>query len=203
MHEFTVAMGLMDFVPVAFFGGTVVLLLQDLYNKMGKGTYGLLAAGCINVVASGFLKALWKLLYAAGICDFVALEQMFLPVNSLGLLLTGLSLVGMLCHWKTVTRSAAPVVITGSLPFIAMMVVGLGAMCAVLSILAARLKRAPAMLLFLACFLCSMGMGYLGSKDASLAWVNWAEQSVNTLSQLCLLLGVMALHRAGLKDWRP
>ena len=37
MHDFSVAMGLMDFVPVAFFGVTAVILLRDLYNKMFKG----------------------------------------------------------------------------------------------------------------------------------------------------------------------
>ena len=46
-----------------------------------------------------------------------------------------------------------------------------------------------------------MGMGYMAGKDASLAWVNWVEQSINTASQLCLMLGVIFLHKAGLKDW--
>ena len=99
MHDFSVAMGLMDFVPVAFFAVTAVILLRDLYNKMFKGAYALLAAGTLNVFTAGFCKALWKLLYAANICDFAALEHMFLPLNSLGLLLVGLSLIGMLC-WK-------------------------------------------------------------------------------------------------------
>ena len=72
-------MGLMDFVPVAFFAVTAVILLRDLYNKMVKGAYALLAAGTINVFTAGFCKALWKLLYAANICDFSALEHMFLP----------------------------------------------------------------------------------------------------------------------------
>ena len=75
-------MGLMDFVPVAFFAVTAVILLRDLYNKMFKGAYALLAAGTINVFTAGFCKALWKLLYAANICDFTALEHMFLPVGN-------------------------------------------------------------------------------------------------------------------------
>lgn len=89
----------MKFHWLNLFGVTAVLLLQDLYNKMVKGAYALLAASCVNVFLAGFSKAAWKLLYAAGICDFVVLEKMFLPVNSLGLLFVGLSLVGMLC-WK-------------------------------------------------------------------------------------------------------
>ena len=89
MYNFTISMALMDFVPVIFFGITAVLLLGDLYNKMGKGAYVTFAAGSVNVFLAGFCKALWKLLYAADICDFVALEEMFMPVNSLGLLFVG------------------------------------------------------------------------------------------------------------------
>ncbi len=202
MYNFTVPMGLMDFLPVFFFGVTAVLLLGDLYNKMSKATYALLSAGSVMVFLAGFCKALWKLLYAANICDFKALEEVFLPINSLGLLFVGLSLIGMLC-WKrkAVMLSAAPVVFDSSLPFIMMMVVGLGGMCAVLSVLAAKMKKGKIMILFILSFVLSMGMGYLGTKDSALAWVNWAEQSINSVSQLCLMLGAIALHKAGLKDW--
>ena len=203
MHDFSVAMGLMDFVPVAFFGVTAVILLRDLYNKMFKGAYALLAAGTINVFTAGFCKALWKLLYAANICDFAALEQIFLPLNSLGLLLVGLSLIGMLCQKRknTVMLSAAPVVFSGSLVFIMMMVLGLGGICTALSILAAKMKKKGAIVLFVISFVAAMGMGYMSSKDSSLAWVNWVEQSINTVSQLCLMLGVITLHKAGLTTY--
>ena len=203
MHDFSVAMGLMDFVPVAFFAVTAVILLRDLYNKMYQGAYALLAAGTINVFTAGFCKALWKLLYAANICDFAALEHMFLPLNSLGLLLVGLSLIGMLC-WKrkdAILLSAAPAVFSGSMVFIMMMVLGLGGMCAAMSILAAKMKKKGTIVLFVLSFICAMGMGYMSSQDSSLAWVNWVEQSINTVSQLCLMVGVIGLHRAGLKDW--
>ena len=202
MNNFSIAMGLMDFVPVIFFGVTAVLLLRDLYNKMVKGAYALLAAGSVNVFMAGFCKAAWKLLYAANICDFTALEQMFLPVNSLGLLFVGLSLIGMLC-WKkkTVTLSVAPVVFSGGMVFIMMMVVGLGGLCAGMSVLAAKMKKKWTIILFVLSFVCAMGMGYMSSQDSSLAWVNWVEQSINTVSQLCLMLGVIALHKAGLAEY--
>ena len=203
MYNFTIPMALMDFVPVIFFGITAVLLLRDLYNKMFKGAYALLAAGSVNVFLADFCKALWKLLYAANICDFVALEEMFMPVNSLGLLFVGLSLIGMLC-WKnkSVMLSATPPVFASSMPFIMMMVIGLGGLCAGLSVIAAKMKKAGVMALFILSFVCAMAMGYMSSQDSTQAWVNWAEQSINTVSQLCLMLGVIALHKAGLKDWK-
>lgn len=202
MYNFTVPMAFMDYIPVCFFGVTALILLRDLYNKMFKGAYALLAAGSVNVFLAGFCKALWKLLYAAGICNFVALEEMFMPVNSLGLLFVGLSLIGMLC-WKKKTGmlSIALPVFASSMPFIMMMVLGLGGMCAGLSVIAAKMKKAPVMVLFILSFLCAMAMGYMSSQDSTLSWVNWAEQSINTVSQLCLMLGVIVLHRNGLKDW--
>ena len=161
MYNFTVPMALMDFVPVVFFGVSAVLLLRDLYDKMFKGAYALLAAGSVNVFMAGFCKALWKLLYAANICDFVVLEQMFMPVNSLGLLFVGLSVVGMLI-WKRkgAMLSVAPVAFTSSMPFIMMMVVGLGGLCAGLSVVAAKMKKGKVMILFILSFACSMAMGY-------------------------------------------
>ena len=201
MYNFTVPMALMDFLPVFFFGVTAVLLLRDLYNKMFKGAYALLAAGSVNVFMAGFCKALWKLLYAANICDFIVLEKMFMPVNSLGLLFVGLSLIGMLC-WKkeSALLSAAPPVFVSSMPFIMMMVIGLGGLCAGLSVVASKMKKGPVMILFILSFVLAMAMGYMSGQDATQAWVNWAEQSINTVSQLCLMLGTIALHRSGLKD---
>lgn len=202
MYNFTVPMALMDYLPVFFFGVTAVLLLRDLYNKMFKGAYALLAAGCVNVFLAGFCKATWKLLYATNICDFVALEEMFMPVNSLGLLFVGLSLIGMLV-WKRkgALLSVAPPVFASSMPFIMMMVVGLGGLCVGLSVLAAKMKKSAVMILFILSFVCAMAMGYMSSQDSTLGWVNWVEQSINSVSQLCLMLGVIALHKAGLKDW--
>lgn len=201
MYNFTIPMALMDFVPVIFFGITAVLLINDLSNKMNKAVFTLFAAGCFNVFLAGFCKALWKLLYAGNICDFVALEEMFMPVNSIGLLLVGVSLILMAClKKKSAIFSVAPVALTSSMPFIMMMVVGLGGMCASLSIVSVKMKKGKVMILFILSFVCAMAMGYMSSRDSTLAWVNWAEQSINTVSQLCLMMGTIALHKADLKN---
>jgi hypothetical protein len=97
--------------------------------------------------------------------------------------------------------SVVPVAYTSSMPFIMMMVVGLGGMCTALSIVAAKMKKAPVMVLFILSFVCAMAMGYMSSQDSTQAWVNWVEQSINTISQLCLLIGTVLLHKAGLKEF--
>ena len=201
MYRFTIPMALMDFVPVLFFGYAAALLQQDLYGKMRKSHFALFAAGSINIFAAGFLKALWKLLYAAGICDFSALNTMFLPVQSIGFLLAGLGTVLMMTSRKRVMLAAAPPVFSGSAIFIVMMVLGLGSICTVLSIIAAKMKKKAAMILFIAAFLCSMGMGAMSGQDTTQAWVNWVEQGINCVGQGLLLGGVLILHRAGLKEF--
>ena len=200
MYHFTVPMALMDFLPVLFFGYAAALLQQDLYDKMRKSHFALFAAGTVNIFAAGFLKALWKLLYAANICDFHALNAMFLPVQSIGFLLAGLGLVLMMAKKQKAALSVAPPFFSGSVIFIMMMVLGLGSICTVLSLLAVRLKKKYAAVLFVLAFLCSMGMGAMAGQDATLAWVNWVEQGINCVGQGLLMWGVIVLHKAGLQE---
>ena len=201
MYNFSIPMALVDFVPVLFFGYAAALLQRDLYDKMGKSQFALFAAGTINIFAAGFLKATWKLLYAAGICDFAALNAMFLPVQSIGFLLAGLGMILMMTGKKQTLLLAAPPVFGGSIIFIMMMVLGLGAMCTVLSIVAVKMKKKGAMVLFVLSFLCSMGMGAMSGQDATLAWVNWTEQLINCAGQGLLLAGTLILDKNGLKDF--
>ena len=201
MYHFSIPMALVDFLPVLFFGYAAALLQRDLYDKMRKSHFALFAAGTINIFAAGFLKATWKLLYAAGICDFQVLNSMFLPVQSIGFLLAGLGIALMLTTRKKVLLAAAPPVFSGSIVFIMMMVLGLGSICTCLSILAVKMKKG-AMVLFILAFLCSMGMGAMSGQDATQAWVNWAEQSINCVGQVLLMLGVITLDKAGLKEYQ-
>ena len=74
MYSVSIPMALVDYIPVVFFGIAAILLQKDLYNKMQKDVFALFAAGTVNIFMAGFLKATWKLLYAANICDFQALN---------------------------------------------------------------------------------------------------------------------------------
>ena len=202
VYDVSVPMGLVDFIPVIFFGIAAVLLQRDLYNKMPKYAFACFAAGTINIFTAGFLKALWKLLYAAGICDFQVLNTLFLPTQSLGFLLAGLGIVIMTCRQKKATLAAAPPVFIGTFLFIGMMVLGLGAICICLSVLAVRLRKKGAVLLFVLSFVCSLAMGYLASRDSGSAAINWIEQGVNCVGQGLMLAGVLILHRAGLREMK-
>ncbi|MBR0354654.1 MAG: hypothetical protein IJK35_04735 [Oscillospiraceae bacterium] len=200
VYDFSVPMALFDFVPVALFAVSMVLMQRDLYNKMPKYAFACFAAGTINILIAGFLKAVWKLLYALGLCDFLVLNTMFLPTQSLGFLLAGLGIILMFTGRKK-ALAVAPPLFTGTLVFIPMMVLGLGAICSCLGVLAAKLKKKGLIPVFVLCFIVYMGMGYLGSRGGNSAADNWLEQGVNTLGQLLLLIGVSGLHRAGLREY--
>ena len=200
MYDFSILMALTDFIPVAIFAVVAVLLQRDLYNKMPKYAFACFAAGTIDAFIAGFLKATWKLLYAAGVCDFHVLNTMFLPTQSLGLLLTGFGILLMLGAKKHAALAVAPPLFQGTFVFVGMMVLGLGGMCAGLSSLAVTMKKKGLIPVFVLCFLCYMAMGFLASRDGSSAAMNWAEQGVNCLGQTFLLIGVLALHRAGLRE---
>ena len=200
MNDFSVSMALVDYIPVIFFAIAAVTLLRDLYNKMSKGAFALFSAGVIDVTLAGALKATWKLLYAAGACNFEALDHMFFPVQSIGFLLAGVGVLAMLVHkqTKTAVLAVAPPVFTGTFVFVGLMVAGLGIMDFVLCALAVKLKKPWIIAIFAVSFLCSLGMGYLSSQDFAEAMMNWIAEGVNVVGQGTLLVGAVLLHRYGL-----
>ena len=196
----SIPMALVDYIPVVFFALSASLLLRDLYRAMSKGAYALLAAGTLMITAAGFFKATWKLLYAANICDFEALNRAFFPLQSTGFLLAGAAMVCLLCfrqHPK-VLSVAAPAVFSGTMIFVSMMVLGALGLCVSLTILALRMKKKGAAVLFILAFVFMMMMGYLSSKDFAEPLMNWLAEGVNVIGQGALLLGLKGLHKAGL-----
>lgn len=204
MHDVSVLMAVVDYIPVALFAAAAVLLLSDLYNKMSKGSFALFAAGTADVFFAGFLKATWKLLYAANVCDFQSLNSMFFPLQSIGFLLSGIGIVAMLYGNKKHKRGAyavIPPVYSGTFLFVGLMIAGLGCLDAGLCIVCARMKRKGIMVLFIVSFVCCLCMGYLSSRDFTQSSMNWIAECVNILGQCLLLIGVVKLHRAGLKEF--
>jgi len=202
MKDFSVSMALVDYIPVIFFAVASVILLRDLYSKMSKWAFACFAAGTINVTCAGALKATYKLLYAAGVCDFEALSDMFFPVQSIGFLLAGVGLLSMLCkkHSKESALAVAPPAFSGTFVFVGLMVAGLGIMDTVLCILSAKMKKPSLIALFVISFVCSLCMGYLSSKDFAIASMNWIAEGVNVVGQGVLLAGAAVLHKNGLAE---
>ncbi|MBQ1316621.1 MAG: hypothetical protein IIY46_03955 [Lachnospiraceae bacterium] len=197
----SVPMAIVDFIPVFLFLVSAVILMRDLYHMMSKGAFALFSAGCIVIFTAGFYKATWKMLYALGICDFVALNRAFFPMQSTGFLLAALGMCALLFFRqkpKEAVLTAAPLVYTSSLVFIIFLALGSLGILGCLARLARKMKQKLAMILFWISFLCMMMMGYLSSKDFTRPILNWMGEIVNTAGMILLLIAVILLHKAGL-----
>ena len=204
MKDFSISMALVDYIPVLFFAIAAIFLMRDLYNKMSKCAYALFSAGTISVTIAGALKATYKLLYAANICDFEALNNLFFPLQSIGFVLAGIGMLAMQIHSnkQTAVAAVAPPVFSGTFVFVGLMIAGLGLMDIALCILSAKMKKAWLIVLFALSFVCSLRMGYLSSQDFARASMNWIAEGVNVVGQGTLLWGVWLLHHNGLANYQ-
>lgn len=202
MNGITIPMAIMDFIPVCLFFAAALILQRDLYNKMVKGAFALLAAGSIMVLLSGIYKALWKILYAMGVCDYTALDVAFFPIQAPGFMLVFLGLVAMLVRKKqddrTLWAATLVPVYESNLVFILGQTIGCAGFQWCLFILARRMKQRLASILFVLAFVFMMGMGYLSATFDDSSNMHWVAQTVNILGNGALLWGVCLLHKAGL-----
>lgn len=202
--EFSVSMALVDFIPVIFFLFSAILLQRDLYNKMSKGAFALLATGTIMILTAGALKAIWKLLYAAGICDFERLNAIFFPLQSLGFLFAGIALIAMLAvkQGEGAMYAAVPAVFSGTMIFVALTCLGAAGFCGSLAVLAGKKKKGWLSVLYVVSFVLMLAMGYLSSKDFEKASMNWIAEGVNVLGQGLFFLSNYLMHKAGMGEWK-
>lgn len=202
---YSIPMALVGLIPVVFFGAAALLLQKDLYNKMSKGAYALFCAGTIDVFLAGFLKALYKLLYAANVCDFSTLDTLFFPLQAIGFLLAGLGLVCLITRPQGKGRMyavAAPTAFSGTMIFVVLMVLGLFGINFSLSAIARKMKKPGAIVLLALSFLFSLTMGYLSSKDFSQSYMHWVAEGVNVFGQAFFFIGTMILHKNGLGSFQ-
>ncbi len=198
--DFSVPMAIVDFIPVILFAIGGFVLAKSLYRKMRSFEFAALAAGCINVTAAGALKALWKLLYALGVCDFEKLNAMFFPLQTIGFVLAAVGLCAYVFgNKKSKLLSAAPVaapaVYSGTMLFVVFMILGVLGINVSLCTLAIRNKKPWAVVLSAVSFVFVLGMGYLSSKDFTQAYMNWAAEIVNTVGQAAFLGCVLTLRK--------
>ena len=195
----SVSMATVDFIPVILFLIAAVLIQRGLYEQMSKGAFALLSAGTIMVFCAGFMKALWKLLYAMNLCDFERLNQTFFPMQALGFLLAGISIVALLFfpqQKEPLLAAGTPAVFGGTMIFVSMMVLGCFCFSGGLGVYALRQKKKKAAVLFWAAFLFMMAMGYLSSRDFTKASMNWIAECVNLAGQLLLLFASIEVFKA-------
>ena len=130
------------------------------------------------------------------ICDFERLNQTFFPMQAIGFLLAGISIVALLFFPQrrdVLLAAGTPTFFGGTFVFVSMMVLGCFCFSGGLGVYAFRRKKVKAAVLFWAAFLFMMAMGYLSSRDFTKASMNWIAECVNLAGQLLLLFASMDL----------
>ncbi len=195
----TLPMAVADFIPDILFLIASMTLLHDLYHAMSKGAFALFSAGVILIFTAGLLKAAWKLLYALNICDFVALNNAFFPMQSTGFVLGALGMIGFLFFKQKNAFVAAPPVYSSSLIFVIFTIFSTFCIWMGLAWIASKMKEKKAFLMFILSFVCMLGMGYLSSRDFTNPMMNWIGEIMNIIGMALLLTGVRMLHKGGLE----
>lgn len=196
----SVPMALVDFIPVILFVISSVTLQRGLYYRMSKGAFAVFSAGTIMVICAGFFKAVWKLLYGAGICDFARLNQAFFPMQSVGFLLAGIAVIAMVFFkqgsgGEKLYAAGTPVLFSGTIIFIVAMVLGSLGLCGGLAVEGKRSGRMKSAVFFILAFIFMLMMGYIGTKDFSKASMNWIGEVVNLAGQAFFLIASRELVR--------
>ena len=193
MKQFSVPMALVDYIPVVLFCLSFLMVFKDLKDKISTAVKALIAAGGVLVIAAGGLKATYKLLYALNVGDFEWMSNQFFSNQAIGFLLLG---IGLVLTVKPVSKHLNALFPT--MVLVLLMVIGLGAMDAVLAYYATKMKKRGALVCFIVSFFMTMMMGYLSSRDFTQASMNWIAQGINCAGMLLLYLGVSSLDKAGL-----
>ncbi|MBQ8994681.1 MAG: hypothetical protein IJ091_02590, partial [Oscillospiraceae bacterium] len=126
--------------------------------------------------------------------DLEWMSNQFFSNQALGFLFLGLGLVLTVSSVSKRLNAFLPTMV-----LVLIMVIGLGAMDAVLAFYASKLKKRGALVCFILSFFLSMSMGYLSSRDFTQAAMNWVAQGINCAGMLLLYLGSRSLHEAGLE----
>ncbi|MDO5139634.1 MAG: hypothetical protein Q4D71_14385, partial [Oscillospiraceae bacterium] len=179
MKQFTVPMALVDYIPVVLFALSFLTVLKDLKNKVSAVSKILIGIGGVLVICAGGLKATYKLLYASGVGDFEWMSNQMFSNQAFGFLLLGIGLVLSIGSVSKRLNAFLPTMV-----LVLLMVIGLGAMDAVLAYYATKMKKRGALVCFIVSFFFTMMMGYLSSRDFTQASMNWVAQGINCAGML-------------------
>lgn len=193
METYPLSLALFDFIPtIAFLVGAYFLVRITLMLR-GSPCGRMAIAGSALVFLGGFLKALWKLLYAANVGDYQWMSQVQFILLAPGFLAL---LVTVILIARVKKKVAVPLMVMApwKIPLLAIMTLSSMGLQGILTYMAFQRKNTLAAVGFIIAFLCLVGMGAMASGEQTLAR-QWIEESINSVGELGFMLGAILLHR--------
>ena len=205
--NFSVALGLFDYINPIFYSITMITLVKNMRGVMDKGTFILFVIGATVSLIFGLTIPTVKLIVGLGYMKFKLPVNLVFYVNS-GILLSGIALLATVMELKPLALAAillvvlailaAVIIKTGKFNTVAVLTGAAGYLMIYTCMIALSRRMgvpapvylyATAICLFL--FLC--GLGIKGNlKDAR---VHWVIESCNVLCQGCVALATVLLFR--------
>lgn len=195
METYPISLALVDFLPNLAFLIGAFFLVKTSYLCRGTRCARMLMAGTLLVFLGGFLKATWKLLYAAQIADIQWMSQAQFILLGVGFLAMSVSVILMARQRRALAQGGIVLAMAPwKIPFLFLMTVtSLGAN-GILAYIAYRRHLRPAAVGFVISVLGILAMGALASGEQTVP-MQWIEETINTLGQTGFMVGSVLLHR--------
>lgn len=198
MKEYSLIMGLTDYIPVIFFSVAGGIFIKMLYQKSRLKDFAILTGGFMFAGFAGFCKATYKTLYGGGICDFPLLNDIHMFLLGVGIFMTGYALIGITSrkNEKINLYSASPVVITSNIPFVILNVFGCLNLCIGVIRFAKRLESKSSVFYIIGYLIIEIGVGAMGSiADFDKTMSNWIGQGCQTVATFLFLMCAVTLNK--------
>lgn len=221
-EDYSLIMGIVDLVPVILFALAGCIIIKELFSKLRKPFAVMMCSGVTLSLTAGTFKAIWKILLSLNVCDFYPFDVMFMPTQSLGFILMGISLLSLLFEKKEKSGNKAaafsfPLILlafagtparqeNGSIVFIAFLVIGELMIATSLSYLAVKNKKWICLVLFIVSCIALIVMGAMKPLSTKLnmdvTTANWVEEAINIVAQGTLLAGAFLLNKIGFLSYK-
>jgi hypothetical protein len=193
METYPISLALFDFIPTFAFLIGAFHLVRIAIMQRGSACGRMAMAGSLLIFLGGFLKAGWKLLYAANIADVQWMSQLQFILVAPGFLAL---LVTAILTARGKKKAAMPImaIAVWKIPLLAIMTLSSMGAQGILAYMAFQRHARLAAVGFIIAFLCLVGMGAMASGEQTLAR-QWIEEGINTIGQLGFMLGSILLHQ--------
>jgi len=221
IHNYTLALGLEDLLPVI--GSAIgLVLLARLVARLDRSLGTLALSGAVLVTLGGAAKAAWKLIVAVRHVEGAA----FLERSLFGLMAPGFAFIAIALLAATGARfarrsagrlragAAAPVIVaitfaaaqTGSraVELTLLMVTVLASSALLVRAISISLAQGNTLGagMFSFSLFAAFALGFIGSREQTIG-LQWAEQLTNTASQAAFAFAAFLLARGGVREEVP
>ncbi len=198
MKEFSLIMGLTDYVSVIFFSIAGKIFISTMYKEIKLKYFVMMTGGFLFAGFAGFCKATYKVLYGSGLCDFQVLNNVHMILLSIGICMIGFSFV-RITNPKTRSfniYSVPPVVIVSNTPFIVLDFIGIIAIFIGIKRLAFSVNAKKAVLFISGFCIIEIIAGFMGALiDFEKSHINWITQILQTTATFMFLMSSVIIRK--------